>query len=382
VSSDDSFSDFSNPPSTPYQRGNKEALFGFAETDFLSVPRLSQLRNYFGDLESAWKCENKDDFLMAGIMEKSVNTFFEKRKKSNPEKMMKELEKCRAKLIFWEDEEYPEPLKTIDSPPVFLFIRGELKKEDALSISVVGTRRVSSNGRQMTESLVPDLVSHHLCIISGLARGVDAIAHKAALNSEGRTVAVLGNGIDAIYPPENRMLGEKIIESGGAVISEFPPGTPPNAFHFPRRNRIVAGLSLGTLVVEGAEKSGSLITAQFALEQGKEVFAVPGSPVVKMSAGPNRLIQRGEAKLILSAEDILNELPIASIQSQQKVQQAIPTDPIQKAVFEFLEDEAFLFDDILRKSEFSSSQLSATLTILEMKGFAISLGGNRWARKL
>lgn len=372
------------PSSTPdmSQREPQDVMLGFAETDFLSVSRISQLKNHFGSLELAWNCSDKKEFLTAGISQKSVNTFFEKRQKADPEKMAKNLLSVSAEMIFWGDKNYPNPLKTIDSPPVFLFVRGQLKSEDVLSLSVVGTRRVSVNGRQMTESVMPELVRSGLCIISGLARGVDAIAHKATLQCRGRTIAVLGNGIDAIYPPENRMLGEKIIESGGAVVSEFCPGTPPNAFHFPRRNRIVAGLSLGTLVVEGAEKSGSLITAQFALEQGKEVFAVPGSPAVKMSAGPNRLIQRGEAKLVLSAEDILNELALPTVASQQSIQRSLPTDPIQKAVFELLEEEPLLFDDILHKSDFVSAEVSATLTILEMKGFALSFGGNRWAKRL
>jgi DNA processing protein len=360
----------------------RETLLGFAETDFLSVPRISQLKNHFGSLESAWNYTDQKEFIAAGVSQRSVASFLEKRQKADPEKMDKKnpIRKCQNGL--WEDESYPEVLKTIDSPPVFLFVRGHLKSDDALSISVVGTRRVSVNGRQMTESIVPELVNAGLTITSGLARGVDAIAHKATVQSGGRTIAVLGNGIDAIYPPENRVLGEKIIESGGAVISEFCPGTPPNAFHFPRRNRIVAALSLGTLVIEGAEKSGSLITAQFALEQGKEVFAVPGSPAVKMSEGPNRLIQRGEAKLILSAEDILSELSLPTIKSQQSIQKSLPADPIQKAVYELLEEEPLLFDEILRKSEYVSAEVSATLTILEMKGFALSFGGNRWAKKL
>lgn len=319
--------------------------------------------------------------MMAGVSQKSAESFCEKKKKIAPEKILESLEKINAKILFFEDENYPEKLKSIDSPPVILFCRGKILPEDDIALAVVGSRHISDQGKQMTEKLVPELCHAGLTIISGLARGVDAAAHRTALKTGGRTIGVLGNGIDDIYPSENRALAEKILASGGAIFSEFAPGVPPNAYHFPRRNRVVSGLSLGTLIVEGAEKSGSLITAQFALEQNREIFAIPGSPLAKMSAGPNRLIQKGEAKLILSAEDILTELPIEKIHLYQEAKKNIPNDPLEKSVFELLNTEAILFDEIVRKGDFPPAQLSATLTILEMKGFVIHLGGNRWARK-
>jgi DNA processing protein len=356
------------------------ALIGFAAADFLSVPRVRLLREYFGSLLAAWESADELAFAAAGIPQKSAANFMIKRATINPDQILEKIKKVSAKIITFEDDNYPRKLLQISSPPPVLFIRGDVS-QIAHSFAVVGSRRVSVGGEQITKKLVPNLVQAGLAIVSGLARGVDAIAHKATLDCGGQTVAVLGNGIDAIYPSSHSALAARIIEQNGAVVSEFVPGTKPFAYNFPRRNRIVAGMSMGTLVIEGAEKSGSLITAKFALEEGREVFAVPGGPLAPLSAGPNRLIQRGEAKLVLSADDILSELPIANLKSESVMQQLLPTDPIEQTVFELLESEPLLFDDLVQKSAMPASQFSATLTLLEMKGFAHSFGGNRWARK-
>lgn len=356
-------------------------LAGFAATDFLTPARIASLRSHFGSLERAWQCDIAGEFEQAGISKRSAETFLEKKKTIVPEQVLQLITKADARIVFCEDDDYPQRLRTIAAPPTILLVRGNLAANDGISLSVVGTRRISVSGRQMTEKLVPALVRAGLAIISGLARGVDAIAHSETIANGGKTIAVLGNGIDQVYPSENRNLAHKIVESGGAIISEFCPGVPPNAFHFPRRNRIVAGISLGTLVIEGAEKSGSLITAQFALEQGREVFAVPGSPAVAMAMGPNRLIQNGTAKLVMDAEDILNELPLELKRSQELLQRAVPTDPIEKNIFELLDEDPRPFDEIVRTSGLPAAQFSAMLTILEMKGFAVNYGGNRWARK-
>ncbi len=356
-------------------------LAGFAATDFLTPARIAGLRNHFGSLERAWQCKDVKAFEQAGITKRSAQIFLDKTQQIDAAKVLEQITKANAKIVFYEDDDYPQRLRTIDAPPVILLVRGALAAADGISLSVVGTRRISVAGRQMTEKLVPALVRSGLAIVSGLARGVDAVAHSETIKSGGKTIAVLGNGIDQIYPSENRSLADKIVASGGAIISEFCPGVPPNAFHFPRRNRIVAGISLGTLVIEGAEKSGSLITAQFALEQGREVFAVPGSPAVPMAMGPNRLIQNGTAKLVMDAEDILNELPLELKRSQEQLQRTVPTDPIEKSIYELLDHEPRLFDEIVRTSELQPAQFSAMLTILEMKGFVVNYGGNRWARK-
>lgn len=363
------------------QLTKKEILAAFAETDFLSIPRISQLKNFFGTLENAWKCTNIEDYMMAGITEKSAKKFFEKKKNIVPEESLEKIQKTGSEIIFYEDKKYPKQLKNISAAPVLFFLKGKLEKRDVLSLAVVGSRKISAMGKQAIHTFLPDLCAAGLSIVSGLAKGVDAAAHTEALHCGGRTIAVLGNGIDSIYPNENRGLAEEIIASGGAVISEFFPGVPPNHFNFPRRNRIVSGLSLGTFVVEGAQKSGSLITAQYALEQNKEVFALPGNPFAMDMKGANILIQKGSAKLVMQAQDILEELPITDITAHEKVQQRIPTNALEKQVFETLTNEPEIFDDLVRKTEITPSQFSATLTILEMKGFATNLGGNRWIVK-
>jgi len=255
-----------------------------------------------------------------------------------------------------------------------------LLPDDDISLGVVGTRKMSNTGRQITEKIIPDLVQANFTIISGLARGIDSVAHQATILAKGRTIAVLGNGIDKIYPSENQSLAKKIIESGGAVISEFLPGTPPNNFNFPRRNRIISGMSLGILVVEGKEKSGSLITAKTALEQSREVFAIPGSPTAIFSQGPNKLIQNGEAKLVQNADDIFAEFSIVREKNTQLKNS--PDDPIEKKIWEVLGFTPKNFDEICQKLAISPAQISATLTILEMKNFATSFSGNNWVRKL
>lgn len=360
---------------------NKEIFAAFAETDFLSVPRISQLKNYFGSLENAWKNNSREDYYMAGVRTKSVESFFEKKKNIIPERSWEKVQKSGAEMIIWGDQEYPEMLSTISAPPAILFTKGKLQPEDSLALAVVGTRKISATGKQAVTKFIPDLCRAGLTIVSGLAKGVDAAAHKEALRCDGRTIAVLGNGIDDIYPVENRGLAREILEKGGVILSEFFPGVQPNNFNFPRRNRIVSGLSLGTFVVEGAIKSGSLITAQYALEQNREVFALPGDPFRSASAGTNYILQKGEAKLVLQAEDILQELPLKTISSQKEVQQKLPSDPIEKSVFETLASEPLLFDDLVRETSILPAQFSATLTILEMKGYATNLGGNRWIRK-
>jgi DNA processing protein len=205
------------------------------------------------------------------------------------------------------DNNYPENLKKIDNPPLALFVKGQIKPQDSLAIAVVGSRRMSSYGMRITQKLVTDLVKKKITIVSGLARGIDTVAHQTTLEAKGRTIAVLGSGLENIYPPENKSLVEKIIKGHGAVVSEFPPNQLPAANNFPARNRIIAGLSLGTLVIEGAIKSGSLITARWAAEQGKEVFAVPGAIDAIGSQAPLFLIKQG-AKAVEKVEDILEEL--------------------------------------------------------------------------
>lgn len=357
---------------------NFETLFKWAQTDFLSLNRIEQLRAFFGDLKIAWEKAEKKSFLEAGIHPKGVEAFFRKKDKIDFEKAYKNFEKCGAKMIFIEDKNYPQRLSQINAPPIFLFVRGEILPEDDFSFAVVGSRTFSPYGKEGVLKIVPDLAKAGFTIVSGLARGIDALAHKEALRMEGRTIAVLGSGIDNIWPHENKTLAENIINDRGAVISEFPIGTAPLSYNFPRRNRIISGLSMGILVIEGKERSGSLITAHIALEQGREVFALPGGGFTALSAGPNKLIKKGEAKLISSVEDILEEFNIKLKKDQPE--RPAPKDAREKAVYELLGTEPKLFDDLVEDSEFNSAELSSLLTILEMKSFAQNLGMGRWIR--
>lgn len=280
---------------------------------------------------------------------------------------------CRL-VSYWSDD-YPNRLKTIYDPPPFYFIKGEITEDDAYSLAVVGTRGVTEYGKVMTEKIVTELAREGLTIISGLAAGVDSLAHKAALNIGGRSIGVLGSGLDRIYPQENVGLSSKLIEKG-ALISEFPMGTAPDRGNFPQRNRIISGLSLGTLVIEGDVKSGALITAFYAVDQNREVFALPGRADSKASRGPHRLIRNG-AKLVTEAEDILSELEaitdVARKPRQTKLDFDLTSD--EQAIMTLLNTEPMHIDDIAEKCDATTSLTLATLLGLELRSLIRQLPG-------
>lgn len=283
-------------------------------------------------------------------------------------------EQCLV-LTFW-DPEFPPLLKKIYDPPVVLFVKGELRPEDEMAMAVVGTRTPTEYGKIVTERLTAALVGHRMTIVSGLARGVDTVAHQTAVKSGGRTIAVLGSGLDIIYPPENRRLAQEISQHG-AVISEFFFGAKPDAVNFPRRNRIISGLTFGTVVVEAGESSGALITAQAALEQGREVFAVPGSIFSPKSLGPNRLIQEG-AKLTMTVDDILGELPQQYdmfSKSSIVAPPAIQLNENEQKIMALLSHEPMHIDLLARQASFPTSLLLAVLLDLEFKNAIKQLPG-------
>ncbi|MDP3016791.1 MAG: DNA-processing protein DprA, partial [Deltaproteobacteria bacterium] len=248
------------------------------------------------------------------------------------------LEKSGGRIITLKDEVYPPRLRDIYDPPALLYLKGELKKEDELAVSIVGSRKTTPYGRWITEKISQTLVRYGVTIVSGMARGVDSVAHWGAISGGGRTLAVLGCGVDVVYPPENRNLFSKIIEQG-AVLSEFPMGSPPEGGHFPKRNRIISGLSMGVVVVEAGPDSGSLITANYALEQGREVFAIPGNVGADGSRGTNRLIKDG-AKLVESSEDILEEILPQWRREKERIEEVKPRGPDlseeEKVLYEML----------------------------------------------
>jgi DNA processing protein len=292
---------------------------------------------------------------------------------------------CGARLLVLDDAAYPAPLRPIDLPPPFLLVRGALVREDGLAMAIVGSRQASAYGLRMAEELGADLGARGVTVVSGLARGIDTAAHRGALAESGRTIAVLGSGVDRVYPPENRRLAAQILESG-ALVSQFPMGTPPLPHHFPARNRVIAGLTVGTVVVEAAERSGALITARCAGELGREVYAVPGNVSSSGSHGTNGLIQDG-AKLVQGWEDVVAEWP-------SDWRRALRTPPLrpahggetnavepgERAILAMLGDDPVAVDAVVERSGLPSSQVSAGLTALELRGLVRRMTGQRYVR--
>jgi DNA processing protein len=293
-----------------------------------------------------------------------------------------ELERKQISYVTMVDSHYPPMLKEVNQPPWVLFLRGDHSLLNWPSLAVVGTRNPSSYGKMVTKTLVPKLVKRGLAIVSGMALGIDTLAHEAALEAQGSTVAVLGGGIDVIYPRQNRRLYERLIHEG-LVVSEYPPQTSPHPGFFPQRNRIIAGLSYGVVVVEAAHKSGSLITAHLALENGREVFAVPGSVFNEKSVGTNRLIQQQGGKLVISEQDIWEELapllPNLPDQRQPTLEQN-DTDQKENYILELMKGEKVHINELHLQSGWPLSELSRILIKLEMKNKIVALPGSFYQR--
>jgi DNA processing protein len=345
---------------------------GFNLVKGIGAVRLQALLDYFGSLEIAWNAP-AEGLLSAGLPQKIVEAFVKMRTSVDLEGIMARLEEQGIQVLIREDGNYPHRLREVDQPPPVLFLRGELLPEDEFSVAVVGTRRVTPYGRQVATELASYLGANGITVISGLARGVDAIAHDAVMKAGGRTIAVLGSGVDRIYPPEHERLAGQII-TRGALVSDYPPGTPPDSTNFPPRNRIISGLAMATVVIEAGETSGALITASFAVEQGRDVFAVPGSILAPQSKGTNRLIQLG-AHPLLEMRDVLETLHLQQVQEQVSARRFLPVDGIEARLLNLLGEEALHIDEISIKSGLPIDQVSATLAIMELKGMIRQLGG-------
>jgi DNA processing protein len=303
--------------------------------------------------------------------------------------LTRRIDRCR--LVNWTDPEYPQTLLQIYDPPVMLYVRGDPQVLNLPAIGIVGTRRPTLYGTQMAERLGRELAARGLVLVSGMARGIDAIGHQGAMAANGRAVGVLGTGVDVCYPKENRKLYDKVLERG-AIISEFPLGTHPAPENFPIRNRIVAGMPLGVVVVEGAQYSGSLITARLAMEFGREVFGVPGNVTQPVSFAPNQLIKQG-AKLVTNGADVIEELPTpvraALVQAEQPETEqrnllaAASLNSSEKKIYELLStDEPKHIDDIVERSGLNSSEVLATLFDMDMKGIIRQTPGKQFSKVL
>jgi DNA processing protein len=345
---------------------------GFNRVMGIGPAKLRALLDHFGDLETAWRA-NSSDLREAGLDRRALEYLLAARSAMDLNAEVARVKRLGARALTWNDADYPPQLKSIAASPPLLYVKGAFTPADQWAIAVVGTRRATAYGREVTRSLVGDLARSSVTIVSGLARGIDATAHQAALDAGGRTIAVLGHGIDFIYPPEHRKLAEQIAEHG-ALVTDYPVGTPPEGSNFPPRNRIISGLSLGVLVVEGASPSGARITADFAMEQGHDVFAVPGNILNRSSELPNTLIQEG-AIPVLRASDILEPLNLTMVTQHAEAREVIPADATEAELLELLSAEPVHIDDLQRETGLPIAQVSSTLALMELKGMVRQVGG-------
>jgi DNA processing protein len=345
---------------------------GFSRVPGIGPVRLRVLLDHFGDVRQAWEA-SVATLQALGFDRRTIETFVTLRSKMDLAAELERVSKLGVTLLTWDSPNYPSLLRNISDPPPVLYIKGKLLPRDEWGLAVVGTRRATVYGREATRSLVGGLAASGVTIVSGLAYGIDTFAHRTALEAGGRTIAVLGSGVDIIYPAENRKLAG-LIASNGAVVSEYPLGTQPEGGNFPRRNRIISGLSLGVLVVEGSKRSGAMITADYAAEQGREIFAVPGNILSPKSAGPNQLIQQG-AKLVTTIGDILEELNLTMVTEQAEAREIIPDNETEAVLLEHLSAEPIHVDELGRATGLPISQVASTLTLMELKGKIRQVGG-------
>lgn len=341
---------------------------------------FKKLADYFIDLKTAWQA-NLVEIMAAGLEENLANEIIIKRSEIKPDEELELMKRERVIAVTINDNDYPQRLKEIYNPPPILYYRGAVNFWHDLCLAVVGTRKFSAYGQQAVEEIVFQLAQAGLTIISGLALGIDALVHQACLNANGQTIAVLGSGVDkgCVYPSHNRYLVDKIIKSGGGIISEYPVGTNPTKYTFPMRNRIISGLASGVLVIEAPESSGALITAKYALDQNRDVFALPGSIYNLNCEGTNNLIKQG-AKLITSADDILSELNIQSVFKELKTDAVIDNEE-EKMVLNSLTKEPLHIDKLKKMSNLNINVLSSALTFLEIKGLIKDLGGKNYIKR-
>ena len=345
---------------------------------------IKRLLDRFQTPEAVFRAPMKELLEIEGLGEKVAREIQRGPLEKVVEKELVLLKEAGGKMITLRDEDYPMRLKDIYDPPALLYVRGELRREDDLAIAIVGSRKTSPYGRWITEKIGQDLARHGVTVVSGMARGIDSVAHMGALQGGGRTIAVLGCGVDVIYPSENRNLFHQIIEHG-AVLSEFPMGSPPEGGHFPKRNRIISGLSIGVVIVQASAESGSLITAGYALEQGREVFAVPGNVGAEGSRGTNQLIKEG-AKLVESTEDILEEiLPQWKREKEMLPKAETPVPDLseeEKVLYRLLGESPLHIDAIIRESQLDPGRVSSLLLNLELKGLISQWPGKCFSKKM
>lgn len=344
---------------------------GFNLVEGIGAARLRTLLDTFGSFKAAWTAP-RHELQRVGLDRRSLNSLLTTREKVDLNRHVARLAETNTTVLTWQSPAYPPLLKAISFAPPVLFCRGRLLPGDSRSLAVVGTRRHTAYGREIARELASGLTGCGITVVSGLARGIDSIVHQTVLDHGGRTVAVLGSGVDVIYPPENRGLVRQLLTADqGAVLSDYPMGTKPAGKNFPPRNRIVSGMTWGTIIIEGDVKSGAMITAKFALEQGREVFAVPGSINSQASRGPHWLLQQG-AKLVTGLDDILEELHLGSAAAvKPAVQLALPESAEEAALLPHLSNVPQHVDELCRLSGLPTGLVTSTLVLLELKGVVL-----------
>ena len=340
--------------------------------------RFKLLETYFDSMEAAWAA-SEAELRAAGLDRRTIRAVADGRRQIVPDNEAEKLLKSSVSAFTWHDDDYPARLKEIYDLPPLIYVKGSLTPDDERSVAVVGTRNPSHYGRQVTEQMVYDIAGAGVTIVSGLARGVDGIAHRAALDAGQRTIAVLGSGLDIIYPREHANLSERIVENG-ALVSEHALRARPDARNFPRRNRIMSGMTLGTLVIEAGLRSGALITARQALEENREVFAVPGSIFSPNSEGTNRLIRESAAKLVTTCEDVLEELNLSSVTRQIEMAAVFPEDEDEAELLRYITFDPVHVDEVCRSSGKSAPDVSSALAMMELKGLVKQVGGMNYVR--
>jgi DNA processing protein len=350
----------------------------FSRITRIGSVRAALLDSHFGSMAEAWRA-SPAELMAAGLDRGTVNSIVNGRRDIDPDAELARLHKAGVKAYCWHDDAYPPRLREVDDKPPVLYVRGDLLPEDEWAVAVVGTRRATPYGRQAAEHFSSDLARHRITIVSGLARGIDAVAHRAALNAGWRTIAVLACGLDLVYPPEHLKLAQEVMQRG-CLVSDYPLGTQPRSEYFPRRNRILSALSLGVLVVEGDVDSGALITARLALEQNREVFAVPGSIYSPTYRGANKLIRDGEAKLVAAAEDILEELNLTMATHQMELREVLPADSTEARLLKVITNQPIHIDEVQRASGLPIAAVSGALAMLELKGAVKQVGPMNFVR--
>jgi DNA processing protein len=340
-----------------------EHFYLWAQWGILDFEKYQIVLRHFGDLETAWKKINLSFLMDLGFRKEKAERILEDQKGINFHQLVKRIENLNVHVLSVDDSEYPSCLGSIPNPPPFIFVRGNLPAFHK-ALGVVGTRQITDYGTMATQKFVSDLVMNGFIIVSGLALGVDACAHDMAIRNNGITVSVLGSGVDNIYPSANRGLSERILKSGGAIVSEYPLGTPALQHHFPVRNRIISGLSRGVLIVEGGVKSGALITARYALEQGREVFAIPNNITKIGLSGTNHLIRRGEAKLTENIGNILEEFQMQEAVSKKP----LTFSSVESELLERIVNGGKSIDELVTETPYNISRLSEILITLQLKG--------------